>query len=70
MNQGNYYISLKDLANAVGCSYSTLHKKHLPRIISLYHIDRSRMPTHSVLPIDACEAYFGIDLKISNKKTR
>lgn len=64
------FITYSELASYVGCSYSTLRRRHIPKMIELYKLDLSRMPCYGMIPIKVAEDYFGIKLIHKNEKTR
>lgn len=63
------FITFKELAHIVGCSYSQISRKHAKKIIELFEIDVSRLPKAGVLPVSCCEQYFNTTIKIKTKNT-
>lgn len=69
MKKYSDFITYVELANVVGCSYSTLRRRHVPKMIEMYKVDLSRTPCFGMLPIKVCEDYFGIRIQ-SKQKTQ
>ena len=70
MRNYSNFITYGELAKVVGCSYSTLRRRHVPKMVQMYKIDLSRTPCFGMLPVKVCEDYFGIKLNDYKQKTQ
>lgn len=67
MNIMENYITYRDLADQLGCSYQYVAQVISKRIIDAFDIDKKRLPRAGTLPKDCVEKYFDSTYNLKSK---